>query len=146
MKRYLLTGLIILAAAGAYVAFRPPAFEGTVEGQSLSKIEIANSREEQIQGLSGRTRIPDDYGMLFVFDTPDSYGFWMKDMEVPIDIIWLADDGEILRIEEAVSPDSYPKSFYPPRPVRHVLEVRAGLSKERGWGTGTTLTLPSILD
>lgn len=142
MERYFLTGLILLAGAGTYVAFETSSPHIETEGLSLSKVEIVDSSEERAKGLSGRTDIPDDYGMLFVFDIPDNYAFWMKGMETAIDIVWLADTGEILRIEEAVSPDTYPKAFYPPRPVRYVLEVRSGLSQERGWNIGTKLALP----
>lgn len=142
MKRYILTGLIILAGVGAYSIYNTTSPSLEEAEHSLKKIEIADSNSERMQGLSGRTRIPDDYGMLFVFDAPDTYGFWMKDMEAPIDILWLSDKGEILSIDETVSPDTYPTSFYPPRPIRYVLEVRAGLSQERGWSVGDTLSLP----
>lgn len=66
----------------------------------------------------------------------------MKDMLVPIDIIWLSDEGAILGIEEAVTPESYPDVFYPPSPVRYVLETRAGEARRMGWEAGTTIILP----
>jgi uncharacterized membrane protein (UPF0127 family) len=80
--------------------------------------------------------------MLFVFPKADTYGFWMKDMQVPIDIIWLSDQGRILGIEDSIAPSTYPTTFYPPSPVRYVLEVRAGLAREKGWESGTLLSLP----
>lgn len=116
----------------------PPVFE-TVQD---FEFEIVASPEALAQGLSGRAEVPSGYGMLFVFDASKSYGFWMKDMLVSIDIIWLADDGTVIGIEENVSPSTYPKAFEPPRPVRLVLETRAGEARAQGWSVGTKIPLP----
>ncbi len=108
------------------------------------KFEIADTPQKRQRGLSGRTEIPDEYGMLFVFDTPERQGFWMKDMYVPIDIIWLSDRGEILGIEKSVAPETYPNVFYSPQPVRFVLETRAGFADARGWQVGDSIYLPNL--
>jgi len=108
------------------------------------KFEIADTFEKRQRGLSGRTEIPDAYGMLFAFETSDRHGFWMKDMHVPIDIIWLSDTGEILGIEHGVSPETYPNVFYPPVPVRFVLETRSGFASARGWQVGDSIYLPNL--
>ncbi len=106
--------------------------------------EIATSSGAQQRGLGGRESIPSEYGMLFVFDTPSRTGFWMKDMLAPIDIIWLSDSGVIVGIEDSVSPLTYrtKQSFYPPTPVRFVLETRAGEARRKGWSVGTKIELP----
>ena len=91
-------------------------------------MEIANTDAERTQGLSGRASLPAGTGLLFVFESPGKYGFWMKDMNFPIDIVWLGDGMLPVGIEKNVSPDSYPQVFYPPVPVRYVLEVNAGES------------------
>lgn len=104
--------------------------------------EVVASNEARAQGLSGRTELPGGYGMLFVFDVPDRYGFWMKDMLMPIDILWLADDGTIVGIERNVMPSTYPEAFYPPRPVRLVLETRVGEAAAQGWDVGSRVYLP----
>lgn len=109
---------------------------------SAFEFEIVASPEARQQGLSGRTSVPGNYGMLFVFDTADRYGFWMKDMLVSIDIIWLANDGTIIAIEDSVSPETYPTPFYPPQAVSFVLETRAGEARTQGWVPGTKLNLP----
>ena len=106
------------------------------------RFEIADTPAKRERGLSGRPEVPSGYGMLFIFDRADRYGFWMKDMHVPIDILWLADDGTVLAIEEAVSPDTYPTPFYPPRPVRLVLETKAGEARVQGWSVGSRIALP----
>lgn len=109
---------------------------------SAFRFEIADSEAERTQGLSGRSNVLPGSGLLFIFDRPERYGFWMKDMLISIDIIWLADDGTILEIEEGVSPDTYPTPFYPPVPVKFVLETRVGEAKAQGWAVGTRIPLP----
>ncbi len=51
------------------------------------RFEIATTTAEQERGISDRSVIPNNYAMLFVFQSKDRYGFWMKDMLTPIDII-----------------------------------------------------------
>lgn len=104
------------------------------------QIELAVTEAARIQGLSGRSEVPPDYGMLFVFPSSARQGFWMQDMLVPIDIIWLSDTGVIIGIEEGVSPDTFPNVFYSPKPVRYVLETAAGVSAQMEWAVGTDIS------
>lgn len=110
---------------------------------TLMRYEIADTQAKQELGLGTRSSIPDNYGMLFVFPGAERYGFWMKDMLVPIDIIWLSDNGEILLIDHEVEPKTYPHVFYPPTPVKYVLETRSGWARESGWDVGTRINLPA---
>jgi uncharacterized membrane protein (UPF0127 family) len=107
------------------------------------KFEIVTTDAAQERGLGGRADITENYGMLFVFPKDKQYGFWMKDMLTSIDMIWLSDKGTIIAIDASVSPATYPKPFYPPEPVRLVLETRAGEATRRGWKVGTTIQLPA---
>lgn len=109
---------------------------------SLSSIEIATTSQAQARGLGGRTAIPDDYGMLFVFQKSGYYGFWMKDMLVPIDLVWLSDSGTIVGVVPSLATSTYPQAFVPPVPVRYVLETRSGEVSAKGWKVGTMLSLP----
>lgn len=118
-----------------------PTPSADIQEQKTMTIEIANTDAARTLGLSGRKEVPDNYGMLFVFDSADTYGFWMKDMYVSIDIIWLGDDGTIVGIEDSVTPESYPTTFYAPEPVRYVLETRAGYARDQGWIVGTKVPL-----
>ena len=74
--------------------------------------------------------------MLFEFAEPDFYGFWMKDMNYPIDIIWLSDDFRVVFIKENASPASYPETFMPSAPARYVLETAAGFSEKNNLKIG----------
>ncbi len=88
--------------------------------------EVARSGSDQARGLSGRDCLDDGRAMLFPYDRPGDYCFWMKDMNFAIDMIWLDDDKKIVTVEQAVQPDSYPESFCPERPAQYVVEVPAG--------------------
>lgn len=152
MKRNaLIAGLVALVILGvalvSYVLSAKQPVSDSVSDTALTRvgdleIEIAADRDSRERGLSGRTNVPDDYGMLFVFDEPQQPGFWMKDMLVSIDMIWISDNGTIVGIEHAVSPATFPSVFYPPVPVRYVLETRVGYAKDQGWEVGTQLPLP----
>jgi len=106
------------------------------------RFEVVTTAAAQERGLGGRTEVPENYGMLFVFSQAGNYGFWMKDMLVPIDVIWLGTDGTILKIDANVQPNTYPAAFYPPKPVKYVLETRANEAARRGWELGTKVQLP----
>jgi len=118
------------------------AVNAALSDNSPVQFEIADTQEKQVLGLSGRVSVPHNYGMLFVFPTDGNYGFWMKDMLVPIDMIWLSDTGQVIGINDSVSPSTYPSVFYPPQPVRYVLEMRAGEAKLQGWSTGSFIKIP----
>ena len=110
------------------------------QSQELMRIEVATTSAMQEQGLSGRPSIPDNYGMLFIFKNAGMYGFWMKNMLVPIDILWLDDAGVIVTLKEEVSPETYPDVFYPNKPVKYVLETRAGYAHAHALQTGTMVS------
>jgi len=115
---------------------------GTFGDMSL-KVEIVRTEAERERGLSGRESVSGDYGMLFVFSSSDIYGFWMKDMMVPIDIFWLDPQGHVVSIAKEVATSTYPNVFYPSAPVRYVLETAAGFANLHNIATGTPLNLQS---
>jgi uncharacterized membrane protein (UPF0127 family) len=100
----------------------------TSDGRELT-VEVVNSSESIIQGLSGRSEIGAD-GMLFVFPQPHKPTFWMKDMQFDLDLVWLR-DGEVIEVTSAVPAPATPESalpLYSPQnqQINMVLEVRAG--------------------
>lgn len=135
------TGLVLLGFGAFLLYSRGTTKTSVLEPHSMT-YEIVRTPLEQERGLSGRSSIPDNYGMLFVFAKADRYGFWMKDMLVPIDIIWLSDFGTIIKVDASVAPSTYPNAFYPPEPVHYVLETRAGYAATRGWTAGSVVPLP----
>ena len=105
-------------------------------GGALISVEIADTQEARVQGLSGREFFPEDAGLLFIFEEEAKHGIWMKDMLLDIDIIWLDNSFTIVSIEEDVSPNTYPKVFTPKTPARYVLEVPAGFVQKHGINIG----------
>jgi uncharacterized membrane protein (UPF0127 family) len=91
------------------------------------EVEIADSPEKQSQGLMFRKALFDNQGMLFVFNEPDKYAFWMKNVEFPLDIIWINQDKVIIDIKACVLTcrDSCP-ALVPQEKAQYVLEVNAG--------------------
>ncbi len=104
-------------------------------------VEIADTIPERILGLSGRVELPEQYGLLFVFDTNDYHAIWMKDMQFPIDVIWLDEQLRIVDIKKDFTPQSYPEIASPKQPARFVLEVPAGFSTANGFVEGMEAVL-----
>jgi uncharacterized protein len=89
--------------------------------------EKVSTEAERNLGLSGRSCIGDEQAMLFVFDAEGRHGFWMKDMNFNIDIVWLDKDKKVVHIENNVPKDSYPKVYYPDKSAQYVIELNAGV-------------------
>ncbi len=102
---------------------------------------VSDTEASRIAGLSGRATLVKGSAMLFVFDKPDTYGFWMKDMKFPIDIIWLDENKKVVDIEKNASVDSYPEQFFPPEKSLYVIETNAGFSDENNIEVGNILKL-----
>lgn len=93
-------------------------------------VEFAKTSQEQSRGLCCRDSLPENQGMLFVYDSPGNYGFWMKDTRIPLDMYWISSEKRIVHIEHSVQPDSYPKSYRSPEPAQYILETNAGFAKQ----------------
>ncbi|HTK33507.1 MAG TPA: DUF192 domain-containing protein [Candidatus Paceibacterota bacterium] len=103
------------------------------------KVLVANTDASREQGLSGQTSLPNGAGMLFVFDTPGKYGFWMKDMNFPLDLIWIDANNKIVGVTKNALPSSYPFVFMPPKDIVYVLEMNTGSVAQFGLTTGTAV-------
>src|SRR3989344_9410884 len=104
-------------------------------GQRI-KVDLASTPGEQGQGLSGRAPLKEDEGMLFVFERPGKYSFWMKDMNFPIDIIWLDEYKKVIYIKKDARPELFPESYGPETNSKYVLEVVSGFSEKNNLQVG----------
>jgi len=95
-------------------------------GSTSVQASVADTLAERIKGLSNTPFLPPNVVKLFAFGTAGSHSIWMKDMNYPIDIMWVAEKGEIVHIEENVSPETYPEAFSSPVPAWYVIEANAG--------------------
>ena len=113
----------------------------TVAGNPI-RVEIVKSASDKSKGLSNQKYLGEDFGMLFDLQGDDlTHVFWMKDMLIPIDIIWIKDnkviqiDGD-LKAPEPNTPDSDLEKFTPSQDVDFVLEVNAGYVTKKGIRVG----------
>lgn len=109
-----------------------------IAGQDI-KVELALTKEIQEKGLSGRGSLLENTGMLFIFEQPGKYYFWMKDMNFAIDIIWITEDLKVVYIEKNATPKSYPNIFDPKIDAKYVLEVTSGFSEKNNLKEGDTV-------
>jgi uncharacterized membrane protein (UPF0127 family) len=107
----------------------------TINGYTIH-VDIARTDGEREQGLSGSVPLAPDQGMLFLFPKSDVHGFWMKDMNYAIDMIWIGADRRILYIVPNAAPDTYPHVFAPPSPTGIVLEFPTNTATRLGWKPG----------
>lgn len=139
--RYVVAVAVVLTLIFS-VSLRSQPKAGCISAQMPSGsvcLEVAQTTEDRQKGLSGRANLKSGHGMLFVFDTPDTHGIWMKDMKFPIDIVWLDESKRVVSIEKSVSPDSYPEIFKPTEPSLYVIELNSGASHGYGIGIGSRI-------
>ncbi|MBI4118654.1 MAG: DUF192 domain-containing protein [Parcubacteria group bacterium] len=98
-------------------------------GETELKVELAQSQGQRERGLSGRKSLPQNQGLLFVFEKPGLHSFWMREMRFDLDIIWLDKNYRVTDMAPDVKPESYPNYFVPEKEALYVLEVNAGWSK-----------------
>jgi uncharacterized membrane protein (UPF0127 family) len=114
----------------------------TADGEKEIAVEIADTPDERARGLMGRTSLPEDAGMIFVYPEPTEGGYWMKNTLIPLSIAFYDLDGKILRIldMEPCRLDSCP--VYDPR-IRYsgALEVNKGAFDRWGVREGDRLEL-----
>jgi len=116
-------------------------FVTTTLGDADFTLLLADTDEKRQQGLGGVESLGNQEGMLFVFPEPKRQGIWMKEMRIPLDIIWLGTSGEVVHIEKNVSPDTYPQIFLPEAPSSYVIELNAGVVEEIGLAVGDVIEL-----
>lgn len=107
-------------------------------GKSMFTVELADDDQEREIGLMHRGQMAPDHGMLFDFFTPRRVGFWMRNTFIPLDMLFVKSDGEIVSIIENVRPHSE-TPVGPDRPVRAVLELNGGTVKRLGLKVGDTV-------
>jgi uncharacterized protein len=149
VRRYwLAAGAILIAAAivVVYIGLQSPSSADsramtlpvdpdplTVEtshGERSFTVEIADDPGERERGLMFREDMDDMHGMLFVFEEQRDVGFWMKNTPMPLDLVFIAQDGTIKAIKPGVSMSEAVIS--PGVPVRFVLELKAGIAARNG--------------
>ncbi|MEW5996384.1 MAG: DUF192 domain-containing protein [Candidatus Micrarchaeota archaeon] len=105
-------------------------------------VEIADEWPEMERGLMYRESLPEDEGMLFVFPQSGNYPFWMKNTLIPLDAIYISENGTIvdmLQMEPCIS-DPCP-NYTPDADALYVLEVNKGFGERHGISEGNRMVL-----
>jgi uncharacterized membrane protein (UPF0127 family) len=97
----------------------------TIDHVKISAM-IADSPLLRETGLSGKNELADNEGMLFVFTEPFEYGFWMKDMKFPLEILWFDEHQTLVEVSPDLLPETYPEVFAPKSKVLYALETHTG--------------------
>lgn len=98
-------------------------------GDKKYKVEIADTPEKQEKGLMGRKSLPEDQGMLFIYDEPQDLSYWMKNTLISLDIIFIDDDMEVVSVKQGQPMSEEPITE---NDVQYVLEVNSNSGIEEG--------------
>jgi uncharacterized membrane protein (UPF0127 family) len=121
----------------------------TVNGFNVMA-DVAVTDEQMTKGLDIKNNLTENQGMLFVFQQPGRYGFWMMGMKFPIDIIWLDSNDTVTHIEHSLEPclpNSFGRSYLlcptysPEKGSLYVLETVSGFSVKHNVRVGTHVGL-----
>ena len=108
----------------------------------MFKVELAQAPGEKAKGLMYRAELPEDSGMLFVFEKDAPRAFWMKNTLIPLDMIFINSRLEVVEVKANVQPcREDPCPSYPSEPAMYVLEINGGLAEKRGIKAGSIATL-----
>ena len=107
------------------------------------RVEVADTEPEHQLGLMGRTALPEDRGMLFVFDEEQELSFWMKDTLIPLSVAFMDSEGRIVDIQDMKPLDDDPPHYVSAEPAQYALEVNQGFFEERGVEVGDEVEVPS---
>ncbi len=146
MKRSLVSGLAAIAfvltapAALAELETSPLTIESS-NGVHAFTVEIADEPEEITTGLMNRESMDPDAGMLFDFGQPREAAMWMKNTLIPLDMLFMAPDGQVIAIARNTVPGSL-RTITPGVPVKAVLELNGGRAEELGIEPGDEVIHP----
>jgi len=104
-------------------------------------VEIADTEEERSQGLMFRENLEKNRGMLFIFEKEDEYPFWMKNTLIPLDIVWINKEKEVVFIGRNIQPCEKGEcpTVMPGEKAKYVLEINAGTTEGIGLEIGDIL-------
>ncbi|MEN3950214.1 DUF192 domain-containing protein [Iodidimonas sp. SYSU 1G8] len=112
--------------------------ETAAKGDVALSVQVADTDAARQTGLMFRTEMPEREGMLFIFPELARVSFWMKNTYIPLDLLFIGDDGTILQITRETEPFSL-APIPSERPARAVLEINGGASARLGIAVGDRL-------
>lgn len=119
--------LIVIATAILFISSRLQPTSPLYLGSGVFDAKIAYTAEARDKGYGGIAAIPDKQALILAYTTDGKWPIWMKDMKVPIDIIWLSSDKKVVFITKNASPEGGQNTVYVPKAdARYVVELPAG--------------------
>lgn len=161
MKKFTIQAVLLLLVITAALFFFGPGSSGNIElpflpqvpkmanlqiNNIILKVEVADTQAKRSKGLGGRTSLPKDQGMLFVFERADKYPFWMKGLTFPLDFVWIRGD-KVVDILSNVPPpapnqkDSDLPIYSAKVEIDKVLEINGGMARQLNIQVGDTVKL-----
>ncbi|HLD05669.1 MAG TPA: DUF192 domain-containing protein [Candidatus Nanoarchaeia archaeon] len=140
MRTLALLCLFLLSCAAPYSLSNDTLRIQTAEQEIPLTIEIAQTSDERHQGLSHRTHLKENHGMLFIFEEEKMLTFWMKDTLIPLDIFFIGKDSKVVDIQTMQSCLEEPCPFYISKEkAQYALEVNAGFALQHKIIIGDTV-------
>jgi len=126
----IIIGILVIVAVTFYYVVLPNLPQSTVDlrlGDGLFRASVANNDVDRNKGLSGETKLASNQALLMAYPSESKWGIWMKDMKVPIDVVWLNSDKKVIYIVKNISPDVSTSEVYTPKTsAKYVIELPAG--------------------
>lgn len=106
------------------------------------QVEVMVEDQDRAMGLMFRPSLPEDHGLLFLFDSVDFHGIWMKNCRFPIDIVWLDEARQVVHVAENTPPcKADPCPVYSPlRRAAYVIEINAGQAAREKLALGSKVS------
>lgn len=117
--------LIVMASAAALMLTKFQPTTNVFLGSGVFEARVAHTEKSRTKGLGGVAKLSPNQAMLFAFPRDDHWQIWMKNMQVPIDIVWLDAEKKMIYGVKNVAPDNT-SIFTPTEPARYVVELPAG--------------------
>ena len=135
--------VVLMSAARLPAAPLEPLEIDTTSGPHAFKVEVMNTPAELERGLMDRRSLARDQGMLFDFHKTEPVFFWMKDTYIPLDMIFVSQDGHVVGIKHDAKP--LDETVIPSKaPSRGVIEVNAGVADAIGLKVGDAVKHPAF--
>ena len=143
---------LILALSATLIAFiyfgisKKPELRQIYINNTALKVEVAETPKSHMKGLMFRKSLPQDQGMLFIFEDSRKHSFWMKNTKIPLDMLWINSDSKIVHIQHSAPPcQENPCVLYSStEPANYVLELNGGWAIEHSVTVGDSVDLSSL--
>ena len=114
------------------------------KGSIIINVQIADDNKERTQGLMFIEKLDENDGMLFIFEKEEGRAFWMKNTLIPLDMIFINDELQIVDIKNAVPCKQDPCALYSSKKsAKYVLEVNSGFAERNEVVEGSKITVKS---